>query len=262
MTYSISSSKNEKYKHFKALKQKKERNITGQYTVEGIKSVHDALLANIDIVALLVSEEFYQKSEFNYPKNSDLFIISDKLFPALSSTETPSGIIAVINIKNNSSFDFDLNKPYIYCDNIRDPGNLGTIIRTADASGFGGVILSPDCVDIYNPKTVRSSMGSFFHIPIIENKTYQELLKLKKQGFLLFEGLLDDETIDYTKADMTKPLILVIGNEANGISPEITHMADVKVKIPIDGKAESLNAAVAAAILMYECRRQRNTLIH
>lgn len=262
MTYNISSSQNEKYKHFKALKLKKERSLTGQYTVEGIKSVHDALLANAEIIALLVSEEFYQKTEFEYPQNIDLFIISDKLFPALSSTETPSGIIAVINIKNNSSFDFDLNKPYIYCDNIRDPGNLGTIIRTADASGFGGVILSPDCVDIYNPKTVRSSMGSFFHIPIIENKSYQELSELKKQGFLLFEGLLDDETIDYTKADMTKPLILVIGNEANGISPEVTNIADVKVKIPIDGKAESLNAAVAAAILMYECRRQRNTLIH
>lgn len=262
MIYSISSSQNEKYKHFKALKLKKERILTEQYTVEGIKSVHDALLANAEIVALLVSEEFYQKTEFEYPENIDLFIIADKLFPALSSTETPSGIIAVIKIKNNSSFVFDLNKPYIYCDNIRDPGNLGTIIRTADASGFGGVILSPDCVDIYNPKTVRSSMGSFFHIPIIENKTYQELSELKKQGFLLFEGILDDDTIDYTVADMTKPLVLVIGNEANGISAEVTNMADVKVKIPIDGKAESLNAAVAAAILMYECRRQRKTLIH
>ncbi len=262
MITNISSSQNEKYKHFKALKQKKERVLSRQYTVEGVKSVHDAIDAGEDIYALLVSDEFYSKTSFNYPSDTDIFIISDKIFPALSDTETPSGIIAVINFKNNNSFEFDLNIPYIYCDNLRDPGNLGTIIRTADAAGFGGVLLSPDCVDIYNPKTVRSSMGSFFHIPIIENMQYADLFDLAKKGFNIFAGLLDDETVEYTKADMTMPLILVIGNEANGISSEVTKMADVKVKIPIDGKAESLNAAVAAAILMYECRRQRKTLIH
>ncbi len=262
MITKISSSQNEKYKHFKALKQKKERTLSNQYTVEGIKSVNDAITAGVDIKALVVSEEYYNNTSFNYPDNTDIYIISDKLFPALSSTETPSGIIAVIGINNDKGFMPDLKKPYIYCDNVRDPGNLGTIIRTADASGFGGVILSPDCVDLYNPKTVRSSMGSFFHIPIIENFDYSQLSELKKQGFKLFAGLLDDETIEYTNSDMKLPLIIVVGNEANGISADVTKMADIKVKIPIDGKAESLNAAVAAAILMYECRRQRKTPIH
>ena len=262
MITNISSSQNEKYKHFKALKQKKERNSSRQYTVEGIKSVKDAIDAGEKIFALLVSNDFFTSTVFEYPESIDIFLIADQLFPALSSTETPSGIIAVLNFKNTLSIDFDLNKPYIYCDNVRDPGNLGTIIRTADAADFGGIILSPECVDIYNPKTVRSSMGSFFHIPIIENFQYSDLLILKKKGFKIFAGLLDDETIEYTDADMTSPLIIVVGNEANGISDDVTKLADVKVKIPIDGKAESLNAGVAAAILMYECRRQRKTLIH
>ncbi len=256
MITNISSSQNEKFKHFKALKQKKERMISGQYTVEGIKSVRDAIEAEANISSILVSDEFFSQNNFEYPQNIDIYVISDKLFFALSTTETPPGIIAVINIKENK-LELDINKPYIFCDNIRDPGNLGTIIRTADAAGFGGVMLSEECVDIYNPKTVRSSMGSFFHIQIEENVSLEKLMEYKQKGFLLLGGLLDNDTLLYTDADMTKPLILVIGNEANGISDEIKKITDVKVKIPMDGKAESLNAGVAAAILMYECNRQR-----
>ena len=262
MVINISSSQNEKYKHFKALKQKKERVLSKQYTVEGIKSVNDAIAAMVHISALVVSEEFYSKTDFDYPSDIKIYVISDNIFPALSTTETPSGIIAVIDIDSEKGFAPNPEKPYIYCDNVRDPGNLGTIIRTADAAGFGGVLLSPDCVDLYNPKTVRSSMGSFFQIPIIEDFDYSCLSKLKQQGFKLFAGILDNDTVEYTEADMTSPLIIVVGNEANGISNDVTNIADVKVKIPIDGKAESLNAGVAAAILMYECRRQRKTLIH
>ncbi len=260
MIKQIQSSQNDKYKHFKALKQKKERSLTGQYTVEGIKSVKDAIDAEADIFAILVSEEFNSQNKFEFPKNIDLYIISDKLFPALSTTESPSGIIAVINIKEKQNVILNTDKPYVYCDNIRDPGNLGTIIRTADAAGFGGIILSPDSVDIYNPKTVRSSMGSFFHIPIYEDVNYSEIAEFRAQGFSIICSLLDDDTIDYTVCVMKKPLILVIGNESNGISEEMKHLADEKVKIPIDGKAESLNASIAAAILMYEVNRQRKGL--
>ncbi len=259
MITEIQSSQNEKYKHFKALKQKKERISSGQYTVEGVKSVMDAISAKADILSILVSKEFHSKNSFEYPK-INIYIISDKLFPALSTTETPSGIIAVIKIKEKSEISLDTNKPYIYCDNIRDPGNLGTIIRTADAAGFGGIMLSPDSVEIYNPKTVRSSMGSFFHLPIYEDVKYSEISQFKAQGFSIVCSLLDNDTIDYTLSDMKKPLILVIGNEANGISEEMKLLADEKVKIPIDGKAESLNAGVAAAILMYEVNRQRKGL--
>lgn len=256
MITNITSTQNEKYKHFKALKQKKERNLTNQFTVEGVKSVLDAINAKANIVSILVSEGFYSGIEFSYP-NTDIFIISENLFPALSTTETPSGIIAVLEQNKKKNLNFDIEKPYIYCDSVRDPGNLGTIIRTADAAGFGGVILSPDCADIYNPKVVRSSMGSFFHIPIIQAFDYSKLEDLKKQGFYIFAGILDNDTVEYTDTDMTKPLIIAVGNEANGISNELIKMTDVKVKIPIAGSAESLNVAVASSILMYECLRQR-----
>lgn len=257
MIKNISSSKNDNFKHFKALKQKKERDRSLKYTVEGIKSVRDAIDANADISEILVSERFYSESDFSYPGKIDIYVIADGIFQTLSSTETPPGIIAVINQHRKSLPPINPDKPYIYCDNVRDPGNLGTIIRTADAAGFGGVLLSDGCADIYNPKTVRSSMGSFFHIPIFESINADEIRSLKNSGFSVFAGLLDDDTVDYTEADMSKPSIIVVGNEANGICGEIASLADFKVKIPIEGKAESLNVGVAAALLMYECKRQK-----
>ena len=252
----ITSSKNEKYKYYKSLKLKKNRILSGLFTVEGIKSVNDAVEANADIVSILVAESFYSEMKFNYPEASDIFIISDLIFDALSSTQTPQGIIAVIKTENKV-FTPTLDNAYIYCDRIQDAGNLGTIIRTADAAGFGGVIVSKDSAEIYNPKTVRSSMGSFFHIPILFDKDINYLNDCKNNGFKIVCGVLADNSVDYTMADLTQPVIIVVGNEANGICDEILNISDINIKIPIDGKAESLNAAVAAAIMMYETNRQR-----
>ena len=258
MVYNITSSKNEKFKHFKALKQKKSRIEFNQYTVEGIKSVKEALEFCDDIECLVVSQEFYKTSDFPYPENIDLYVISTEIFESLSTTENSQGIIAVIRICEKTDFTLDTSKAYIYCDHLQDPGNLGTIIRTADAAGFGGVLLSDECVELYNPKTVRSSMGSFFHIKKLENVTADKIKKFKEKGFLVVCGVLSDNTINYTDADFTKPVIIVIGNEANGITDEILSLSDISIKIPISGSAESLNAAIAAAILMYETNRQRN----
>ena len=258
MIYNITSSKNEKFKHFKALKQKKARAEFNLYTVEGIKSVMEALEYCENIDCLVVAQEFYENSDFPYPDDIDLYVISTEIFPTLSTTENSQGIIVVIRICENTDFSLDTSKPYIYCDHLQDPGNLGTIIRTADAAGFGGVLLSDECVDLYNPKTVRSSMGSFFHINKLENITVNEIKDFKERGFLIVCGVLSDNTINYTDADFTKPVIIVIGNEANGITDEILSLSDITIKIPISGNAESLNAAVAAAIIMYEVNRQRN----
>ncbi|MDY3927748.1 MAG: RNA methyltransferase [Clostridia bacterium] len=257
MLYRISSSKNDKYKFFKSLKTKKYRTDSNSYTVEGKKSVVDAINSDERILSVIVSEDFYENNEFSYPDNTDIYIVGNEIFSNLSSTENPQGIIAVLSQSDNIELALDKEKAYIYCDHIQDPGNLGTIIRTADAAGFGGVLLSKDCVDLYNPKTVRSSMGSFFHIKKLSDFTAEALSEYKKQGFSIVCGVLSDRTIEYTKADFSKPVIIVIGNEANGISNEILAISDVNIKIPIDGNAESLNAAVAAAIIMYEVRRQR-----
>lgn len=254
--FNITSSKNEKFKYFKSLKTKKARSLNEQFAVEGIKSVRDAIGAGADIDAILVSAEFYEKQSLDIPTDLSIYVIGNEIFASLSDTEAPQGIIAVINQREKELLP-DLQKAYIYCDKIQDPGNLGTIIRTADAAGFGGVILSDGCVEMYNPKTVRASMGSFFNIDVFDGISADRLLMMKSLGFSVVCGVLSDNSVCYTDADFTKPTVVVVGNEANGISDEVKKLSDVDIKIPIDGAAESLNAAIAAAIIMYEVNRQR-----
>lgn len=253
----ITSSSNPKYKYIKSLSRKKERMKYREYTVEGKKSVSDAAASKKEISLIAVSESFYNNEAFDYPADVLLIKVSDAIFDGLCNTETPQGIIAVIKMDKYENFVPDMSKAYVYCDGINDPGNLGTIIRTADAAGFGGVILSEGTADLYNPKTVRASMGSFFNIPVVCGGSADILIKYKELGFSLYGGALGENTIDYRSADMTKPTILIVGNEANGISREVTELCQC-VKIPILGSAESLNAAVAIGVLMYELVRQRS----
>lgn len=250
----ITSSANSKYKYIKSLSQKKYREENGEYTVEGIKSVSDAIKSNCEISLIAVSEDFYNNEKFDYQGN--ILVFKTDIFNKLCDTMTPQGILAVIKMKGDNECTLDLEKAYIYCDGVSDPGNMGTIVRTADAAGFGGVILSEGCVDIYSPKTVRSSMGSFFNIDIFTDKNIDDLKKLKKDGFNLIGGALGENTVDYRHADFKKPTIIIVGNEANGISREIQNISQC-VKIPILGNAESLNVSVASGILMYELIRQR-----
>lgn len=250
----ITSSSNAVYKHIKALQDKKYRKKYNEYTVEGIKSVHDALNSSCRVKSVVISEDF--EPEYADYNGLEMIAVSEPLFSKLCDTQTPQGIMAVIEIEDKKNFTPDLNRAYIYCDGVNDPGNLGTIIRTADAAGFGGVLLSKGTADLYNPKTVRASMGSFFNIDVITELDSEFLVKCAENGFMLYGGALGKNTIDYRTADMKKPTILIVGNEANGISREVMQICRC-VKIPILGKAESLNVSVAAAILMYELVSQR-----
>ncbi|MGN0181164.1 MAG: TrmH family RNA methyltransferase [Candidatus Ornithomonoglobus sp.] len=253
----ISTTKNKTYKYIKSLQQKKVRAQERRFTVEGIKSVRDAAASCMGISMTAVSESFYNNEDFDYPSGARLFVVKDGLFTGLCDTKTPQGIIAVIDMPSHEKFSAAAGKPYIYCDNISDPGNLGTIIRTADAAGFGAVLLSPGCVDLYSPKTVRSSMGSFFNINVVPGFEIQRLFDMKKQGFELYCGALRDDSMLYTSVDFKKPSVIIVGNEANGVCDEI--LSECKhIIIPILGSAESLNAAVAAAVMMYELVRQRS----
>jgi TrmH family RNA methyltransferase len=253
----ISSASNNKYKYIKSLMQKKNRQKYGEYTVEGIKSTRDALASRRKISAVVMSRDFFETERFDLPEKIEKVVIETDIFNKLCDTSTPQGIMAIIKIEGGSEIQLDINKAYIYCDGVNDPGNMGTIIRTADAAGFGGVILSEGCVDIYSPKTVRASMGSFFNIDIYSDKNIEDLKKLQEQGFQLVGGALGENTIDYREADLKKPAIIIVGNEANGISGEVQKLCQC-VKIPILGSAESLNVSVAAGILMYELVRQRS----
>lgn len=252
----ITSQSNEKIKFVKALAKKKGRSEYKEYTVEGIKSVHDAIHSNREITALYVSSTFYRETDFEYPAGVELYTVSDGVFEKMCDTKAPQGILAVIKI-SEKPFKADMKRCYIYCDTLQDPGNIGTIIRTADAAGMGGVLLSRGCADLYSPKTVRASMGSFFNIPAYTDTDAQLLKELKEAGFNLYGGTLSERSKDYREVDFSKPCVIIVGNEANGISEEVLSLCD-HVKIPILGKAESLNAGVAAAILMYECLRARS----
>lgn len=257
MFYDITSTSNAKYKYIKSLMQKKARQKNGEFTVEGIKSVRDSVEAGWDISMIAVSDEFAETEVFDYPDGVSVYRIPKQIFTPLCDTETPQGIIAVLKMKKAGDFKADTDKVYIYCDSVSDPGNLGTIIRTADAAGIGGVLLSEGCTDIYAPKTIRATMGSFFHIDIYEKFSYEMLEKIKNTGFKIVSGALVDDSISHTQCDMTKPTVLVVGNEANGVSKAVLDMSDECVKIPIVGRAESLNVSIAAAVLMYEALRQR-----
>lgn len=254
MITKITSSANPLYKYLKSLKQKKNRMAEGVFTVEGERSVRDAVNAGYQLRQIAASESFYQQKQFHYGEYH-VVVLSDTLFAGICDTKTPPGILAVCNISEIMLKDI-VHGRYIYCDRVSDPGNVGTIIRTADAAGFDGVLLSEGCVDAYSPKTVRAGMGSFFHIPLITGLHTDDLRTLKQKGFSLLCGVLHTDSIDYRQAPMDGDLVVVIGNEANGVSEEIIHLCDTRVTIPMRGSAESLNAAVAASLLMYEAMRR------
>lgn len=250
----ITSASNSRYKLFKSLLQKKGRQETGLFCVEGIKSVNDALNSPYEVECLIVCEGFSKIPDCTSP----VYVLAKPLFEKLCDTKTPQGITAVLKMKANQAFIPKAGGAYVYCDGVSDPGNAGTIVRTADAAGFNGVIFSAGSVDIYAPKTVRASMGSFFNIEIITEKTAEDLKEYIDAGFEAIGGVLSDKTVDFKDVDYKKPLIIVLGNEANGISREVLSLCR-HVKIPIFGKAESLNVSVAAGILMYEWSRNNLT---
>ena len=247
MIKDITSSKNPTYKFIKSLKMKKERQKNGMFTVEGIKSVKDAVAANCDIFLIAVSDKLREDFDFE-----QVYRISDSIFAPLCDTDAPQGVIAVIKMPEKVKTT-ETNPLCLYCDRVSDPGNMGTIIRICDAVG-ADLLLSPACADIYSPKTARASMGSFFHIDITENITCSGLADMKKDGYALFAGALKGDTADYRENVYGKKTVIVVGNEANGVSEEILELCDKSVKIPIFGKAESLNVAVAAALMLYKAK--------
>ena len=250
----ITTTKNKTYKYIRSLLQKKYRTEYKRYTVEGIKSVRDALASGAPVELIAMADSFCAPELI---KDIPYITVRDDIFSCLCDTKTPQGIIAVIKMLDNTQYTCDSDKLYIYCDGVSDPGNLGTIIRTADAAGFGGVLLSDGCADLYSPKTVRSSMGSFFNMDVVTGFTHERLARLKETGFALYCGALSDDSIDYREPDYSAPSVLIVGNEAKGASDEILGISTHTI-IPIYGKAESLNAAVAASIMMYEAGEQRH----
>ena len=275
----ISSKDNKRIKYIRSLLEKGNiRKKNHQFVVEGIKLVDEALEYG-KVLEVVCAESLYNelisgdlsgnrllaendKNITNYvKKGSSLLVVSDTVFKSMSETKTPQGILAVAEMPDYGLLDKGfLEQAYtkngkiklLVLEDTADPGNLGTIMRTAEAAGVTGVIMGKGTVDIFNPKVVRSTMGSIFRLPFAYAEDLKETIQeFKKQGISFYATHLKGEKSykDIKYSDMSA---ILVGNEARGLSDEVADLADTYVLIPMQGKVESLNAAVAAALMMYE----------
>ena len=250
----ITSISNETIKHIKSLYQKKYRDEFNEYIVEGIKLVKEAINEKQEITKIVICEELMTE-EFDtegYPVE----LVNKRVFDEISDTQTPQGVLAVIKIPSKQMISSNI---IFALDDVRDPGNIGTIIRTLDCAGLNDLILSTESVDIYNSKVVRSTMGAIFRVNVSYEDLENKLLDLQNKGYEIIITDLDTEFSCYD-TELNKKCVVVIGNEAHGVSDRIKDIADKKIRIPMYGRTESLNASVAAGILIYESVRQNNLL--
>ncbi|NLN41655.1 MAG: RNA methyltransferase [Clostridiales bacterium] len=266
MSEIITSHNNPTIKLVKSLHTKKYRDQYGLYFVEGWKMVKEAIEENCPIHMLIYSRDFdIQKLELDKIKGDIPFVcVDDNLFKQIGDVKTPQGIIGIL-IKEHNDIDYvlDTNSGFwVALDRVQDPGNMGTIIRTVDAAGGDGVVLLEGCVDPYNPKTIRSTMGSIFRIPIIKvDNSNDFFLKLKeRQAHIITSDMNGENIFNWQGAKSSSIKVLVIGNESKGIRQEIHRIASSTVSIPIIGGAESLNASVAAGIMIYEILRKEGKM--
>ncbi len=225
------------------------RKKSGMFVVEGIRMVRE--IPEEDLEELIISESYlmeYQSGEKREGYKTS--VISEASFRKLSDTVHPQGILAVVRQKQYSLNDLAKGKLVLILEGIQDPGNLGTIVRTAEAAGAGGILMDRNTADIYSPKVVRSTMGSVFRVPFAyTDELLQETDRLKKAGYTIYAAHLQGEPMREVK--IREPRAILIGNEGSGLSEEAAGAADQRIRIPMKGKVESLNAAVAAALLMF-----------
>ena len=243
---SITSLKNPRVISWRSLKDKKGRDAAGAFLVEGPKMVSEALNSLFQVKTFLLREGY--APPFPLPPDIPAFTLPEYVFRSVCDTKTPQGIAAVIQ-----SFHLPLKGSRLLAlDGIQDPGNLGTIIRTADAAGFEGILLSRDCADLFSPKVLRSTMGSIFRMTFaFPDHLASSLLGFREKGYSILSSQLDGNSF-YQRKEVASSLILVIGNEGNGISEEVKAVSTHHLCLPMKGGTESLNAAVAAGIMMYD----------
>lgn len=261
----ITSTSNAKIKRIVQLrKKKKARDAEGVFLVEGIRmfrEIPEKLLQEI-----YISESCEEKEGKETRRRASACgirpeLVSDGVFSHLSDTQTPQGILCVVGQLSYSLEEVaDASCPHmLVLDRLQDPGNVGTILRTAEGAGVTGILLDGECADIYNPKTIRSTMGSVFRMPFYYIQDLEEGIRyLKKRGICTYAAHLEGKRA-YDEEDYRKPCAFLIGNEGNGLRPEIADLADTYIRIPMAGEVESLNAAIASAVLMFEAGRQRRS---
>ncbi|MDQ0222235.1 TrmH family RNA methyltransferase [Streptococcus moroccensis] len=240
----ITSRANNAIKNAKKLQQKKYRKTS--YLIEGWHLFEEAVAANANIEKIFVIPEQADKVR-DYPQAVQ---VTAELLKDLAESPSPQGVVAVIALPNQQMPEV-LTGRFLVLEDVQDPGNVGTMIRTADAAGFDGVIVSEKTADIYNLKTLRSMQGSHFHLPIYQVDTAEALSRLKACQIPLVATTLSEHSIDYREVPKTANVALIMGNEGQGISDLVAQEADILAHITMPGRAESLNVAVATGILLF-----------
>lgn len=270
----ITSTNNSRIKHIVQLQKKRKlRDEEGVFVVEGIRMFRE--VPSAQVVEIFVTESFYNKhrdvfqqleecskslptqSEISFTNKVEL--VTDEVFAKISETQTPQGVLCVVK-RNNHKLEDILsadNKCLLVLENVQDPGNVGTIIRTGEAAGVTGVILTRDCADLYQSKTIRSTMGSIFRMPCVFVEDLAEAMKELKASQVTTYGTHLQGAKWYNEVTYDSNTAILVGNEGNGLTDATTDMVDVKIKIPMVGEVESLNAGIAASIVMYEAFSQR-----
>ena len=257
----ITSKDNDFVKHIKKLKEKKYRDINKEYMIEGIKLIKEAIEEKAEIKQIIICEDCDKADiipkELMYEiAKYECVYVNKKIFNTLTDVVNPQGILAIIGRSNNKNQIDYMQDIIVALDDIQDPGNLGTILRTVDSVGLTQILVSKGTADVFNPKVVRSTMGAIFRVKIIECEyLIQTLKEVKKHKFEVVVTSLQT-TKSFYEVNYNKKII-VIGNEANGVEKQIQDIAENKVIIPMLGKTESLNASVATGIMLYEYVRQK-----
>lgn len=242
----ITSLDNDRIKGYIKLKERKYRKKTNTFIVEGLHSVLEAYKTGSIIELILEKDEVL-------PFDLPCVYVTNEIINKISSLETPSNIMALCKINNEN---VELGNKILLLDNLQDPGNLGTIIRSAVAFNVDSIVLSPDCVDVYNPKVLRSTQGMIFHIPIIVRDLFETIDTIKKEEIPVYGTRVEfGEDVSSLKEKDKVKYALVMGNEGNGVKRELLEKCDKNLFIDMSEKVESLNVSVAASILMYELNK-------
>jgi len=244
----ITSIQNQQVKDWKKLRRKKYREVTGTFLIEGYHLIEEAYETDQLIKTLIIEEG---KQAPAWMDEDYVVTVTSQVFKEIAQTETPQGIAAVVEMQEVKQVH---DNYVLLIDAIQDPGNLGTIIRTADAAGFSKIVLGKGTVDRYNDKVIRASQGSIFHITIEQADLIEEIPQLQEAGYSVWATTLA-RAKNYAEVMPSEKTAMILGNEGSGVDDNLIELADELVKIPIYGKAESLNVSIAAGILMYHMRK-------
>ncbi len=259
MLINIESSDNRRLKLIRKLSSRKFRDKEKKYVIEGINLVREAVERKIDIEFILSSEDYNDEFISSIENEYTVCVTSSDMFNDIADAESGVGILAVVN-RAGDSFDFESvlssDSNILVLDRLQDPGNIGTIIRTAAAAGYALIIAVKGTADIYSSKVLRATAGTIFEVPVIYTDNISKMTDRIKNSGRRIVATAPEGASNYYDEDLSKGIALVIGNEGNGISEELMNLSDVKVTIPMRGNTESLNAAISAAILMYETIRR------